>query len=122
MVESEWLRARALRLQMYCRDYETGTIRDPKQFALLLCYQSMHERALYKALNEFQKLRNERKKEQIGFVSQTRVAELHSMKREVFEMKKQQFESKKNRFTTSNQSETNRKEAESKPETLEMAA
>ena len=95
MAESEWLRARAQRLQLYCHDLETGSIRDQKQFALLLRYQSMHDRAFCKALSELQKLRNEKKKEEIGFVSQTRSAEVHNMKKEAFEMKKQQFEIKK---------------------------
>jgi hypothetical protein len=115
MAESEWLRARAQRLQVYCHDPENGTIRDPKQFALLLRYQSMHERAFYKAINELQKLRNERRKEEIGFVSQKRFAELHSMRKEAFEMKK-------SRFAPAPQPETKPTEAESRPETLEMAA
>ena len=48
MAESEWLRNRAMRLQMYCYDIETGDIANEKQLALLLRYQSMHERAFYR--------------------------------------------------------------------------
>jgi hypothetical protein len=122
MVESEWLRNRALRLQVACHDRETGMIRDEKQLPLLLRYESMHERAFYRAVNELQKLRNEKKKEQIGFVSQKRSAELHSMKQEAFEMKKQQFEMKKSRASQPAQPEIKPTAAESRPETLEMAA
>jgi hypothetical protein len=122
MVEAEWLRNRAVRLQLCCHSLETGAITDPTKLALLLRYQSMHERAFYKAIHELQKLRNETKKEQIGFVSQKRLAELHTMKKEAFEMKKQAFESKKNRVATSTPPESNPTAAESRPETLEMAA
>jgi len=122
MVESEWLRNRSLRLQVPCHDFETGGIRDEKQLSLLLRYESMHGRAFYKALNELQKLRNEKKKEQIGFVSQKRLAELHSMKQEAFAMKKQQFEMKKNHSASVPQTEIKPAAADSRPETLEMAA
>ena len=122
MVESEWLRNRALCLQMRCYDSETGMIGDEKQLALLLRYESMHERAFYKALNELQKLRKEKTKEQIGFVSQKRAAEVHTMKQETFEMKKQQFEMKKSRASQSAQPEIKPAAAESRPGTLETAA
>jgi Mn-containing catalase len=122
MVESEWLHNRALYLQVTCHDIETGVIRDEKQLALLLRYESMHSRAFYKALNELQKLRNEKKKEQIGFVSQKRSAELHCMKQEAFEMKKEQFEMKKSRASQPAQPEIKPTAAESRPDSLEMAA
>ena len=122
MVESEWLRNRALCLQMRCYDSETGMIGDEKQFALLLRYESMHERAFYKAVNELQKLRKEKRKEEIGFVSQKRSAEVHAIKQEAFEMKKQQFEMKKSRSTQPAQSEIQPTAADSRPESLEMAA
>ena len=122
MVESEWLRNRALCLQMRCYDSETGMIGDEKQFALLLRYESMHERAFYKAVNELQKLRKEKRKEEIGYVSQKRSAEVHTMKQEAFEMKKQQFEMKKSRSTQPAQSEIQPTAADSRPESLEMAA
>jgi hypothetical protein len=122
MVESEWLRNRALCLQMRCYDSETGMIGDEKQLALLLRYESMHERAFYKAVNELQKLRKEKKKEEIGFVSQTRAAAVHAMKEEAFEMKKQQFEMKKSRSAQPAQPETKPTAAESRLESLEMAA
>ncbi len=70
MAESEWLRARAIRLQKWCHDQKTGMVHFLKDFALYLRYQTTHERAFYKALNELQKLRNEKRKEQIGFEAQ----------------------------------------------------
>jgi hypothetical protein len=126
MVEHEWLRARAVRLQdLSCCVLNNGKIADPKEFALYLRYQSMHERGFYKALNELQKLRNEKRNEQIGFVSQTRAAEALNLKQQQFEMKKQQFELKKNRAAGVPQPENTRKEtpqAESSPATFETAA
>ena len=122
MVESEWLRNRALRLQVACHDRETGMIRDEKQLPLLLRYESMHERAFYRAVNELQKLRKEKKREEIGFVSQKRAAEVHAMKEEAFQMKKQQFEMKKSRSTQPAQPEIKPTAADSRPESLEMAA
>ena len=69
MAQHECLRARALRFQNTCL-FEDQHIIATQQFALYLRYQTTHERAFYKALNELQKLRNERTKEQIGFESQ----------------------------------------------------
>jgi hypothetical protein len=89
MAEHEWLRARALRLQAYCTEaLTTGQVVNEKHFALYLRYETTHERAFYRCLNELQKLRNQKTKEQIGFVSQKRAAELHEMKKETFEWKK----------------------------------
>ena len=122
MVESEWLRNRALCLQMRCYASETGMIDNEKQLALLLRYESMHERAFYKAVNELQKLRKEKKKEEIGFVSQTRAAAVHAMKEEAFKMKKQQFEMKKSRSSQPAQPDIDPKVADSRPDSLEMAA
>ena len=54
MTESEWLRARALRLQ--AGSLEVGL---EKSFALFLRYETTHERAFYKALNELQSIRKQ---------------------------------------------------------------
>jgi hypothetical protein len=89
MIEHEWLRARAVRLSERCCSLDDGKVFDQKAFALYLRYQTMHERGFYKALNELQKLRNERRKQEIGFVSQKRAAEAHEMKKAAFEFKKQ---------------------------------
>jgi hypothetical protein len=88
MAESDWLRARALRFQTLCHDKESGHVLLQKEFALYLRYQTTHERAFYKALTELQKLRNEKRNEQIGFESQKRASEVHEMKKQVFEWKK----------------------------------
>jgi ribosomal protein L29 len=97
MWEAEWLRIRAIFFQTMCLDPETGFLREEKRFALFLRYQTTHERAFYKALNELQKLRNEKRNREIGFESQKRSAETHEIKKECHNLKKQEFELKKQR-------------------------
>lgn len=104
MAQHEWLRARALRLQQTCL-LEDEHVLATEQFGLYMRYQTTHERAFYKALSELQKLRSERRKEQIGFESQKRqevveqrAAEAHNLKKQEFELKKRAFELKEERF------------------------
>jgi len=72
MAQSYWLRQRALNLQEMCFNRETPMcdIDREKQLALYLRYQTTHDRAFSKALDQFQKLRAEKRKEEIGFESQ----------------------------------------------------
>jgi hypothetical protein len=112
LAQHEWLRTRALRLQQTCFDANLQ-IKDPRQFALFLRYQTTHERAFYKALTELQKLRAEKRKEQIGFelqerqqASEQRAAEAHNLKKQAFRLKKQALELKKERPASPNQPET----------------
>jgi hypothetical protein len=129
MWESEWLRIRAIFFQTMCLDPESGFLREEKRFALFLRYQTTHERAFYKALNELQKLRNEKTKEQIGFESQKRSAETHEIKKETHNLKKQEFELKKQRAAQPVQPKKGEKQpaasapnSETTSEPLEMAA
>src|SRR5579863_2693732 len=103
MAESEWLRARAVRLQTDTLFYDQ--IGSPQKLALFLRYQTTHERAFYKALNELQKLRKERTKAEIGFESQklkqaaeTRAGEALNLRKEAHNLKKEEFEFKKETF------------------------
>jgi hypothetical protein len=64
MAQHYWLKQRALRLQAQCFDG------DEKTLGLYLRYQTTHERAFYKALNTLVKLRADKRKAEIGFVSQ----------------------------------------------------
>jgi hypothetical protein len=129
MVEHEWLRARAVRLGEDCCLLKNGEIVNHKAFALCLRYQTTHERAFYKALNELQKLRNERRKEQIGFESQKRAEAAEQRAAEALNLKKQEFELKKQRATRQNHTRKSEKETsewmptpETSPGNLEMAA
>jgi len=65
MAQAWWLRSRALVLQNSCFADSV----DEKQLALYLRYQTTHERAFYKALNTFLKLRAEKRRSEIGFES-----------------------------------------------------
>ena len=64
MAQHYWMKQRALRLQTLCSDG------DEKSLALYLRYQTTHERAFHKALDTLVKLRAEKRKAEIGFVSQ----------------------------------------------------
>ena len=89
LAEHHWLRHRAMRLEEACFDYTTGQILDERKLALYLRYQTTHERAFHKALNDLLKLRAEKRKAEIGFerqqhaqADQTRRQERHEMKKE----------------------------------------
>jgi hypothetical protein len=89
MAEHHWLRHRAMRLEHSCFDYTTGELIDERKLALYLRYQTTHERAFHKALNDLLKLRAEKRKAEIGFerkqhaqADQTRRQERHEMKKE----------------------------------------
>ena len=68
MAQRYWLMQRARRLQTLCFDMDAGA--GEKKLALFLRYQTTHERAFYKSLNTLLKLRADKKKQEIGFVSQ----------------------------------------------------
>ncbi|MBV8807446.1 MAG: hypothetical protein JO033_02130 [Acidobacteriaceae bacterium] len=71
MAEHHWLSQRALYLQGFCFN-EVGGCDNDAHLALYLRYQTTHERAFHKCLNDLLKLKAEKRKEQIGFVSQER--------------------------------------------------
>ena len=120
MAESEWLRARAVRLQTDTLFYDQ--IGSPQKLALFLRYQTTHERAFYKALNELQKLRKERTKAEIGFESQKLKQAAETRASEALNLKKQEFEFKKEVFHTKNERLQTPKVSEIGPGDLEIAA
>ncbi|HSU60745.1 MAG TPA: hypothetical protein VLI55_15645 [Bryobacteraceae bacterium] len=69
MAQAWWLRTRALSLQDTCF---TDDAVDQKQLALYLRYQTTHDRAFHKSLDQLLKLRAEKRKAEIGFESQQR--------------------------------------------------
>ena len=68
MAQHFWLARRAMLLQEVC--FEVDIEDFEKRMALYLRYQTTHERAFHKCADELRKLRNEKRKEQIGFESQ----------------------------------------------------
>jgi hypothetical protein len=83
MAQYHWLRDRAMTLQQGCFDAETGKISDQKSFALYLRYETTHQRAFHKCLNDLLKLRAEKPKQQIGFESHRRQQEQHAIKKQL---------------------------------------
>lgn len=85
MAQHHWLSLRATVLQETCFTQEYPDCDQEKKLALYIRYQTTHERAFYKALNELAKLRAEKRKAEIGFESQdhqhaaeTRKQEMHA--------------------------------------------
>jgi hypothetical protein len=89
LAEHHWLRHRAMRLEHSCFDYHTGELIDDRKLALYLRYQTTHERAFHKALNDLLKLRAEKRKAEIGFERKQRVEADQLRKQERHEMKKE---------------------------------
>ena len=88
MAQHYWLKQRALRLQTFCFDDDGNC--DEKSLGLYMRYQTTHDRAFYKALNTLLKLRADKKKSEIGFVSQQRQTEEHARK-QAAEKRKQEL-------------------------------
>ena len=95
MAQSHWLRKRAITLQHMCFHHDAPIAEEPKDLALYLRYQTTHDRAFYRALNQLQKLRAEKRKEENGFVSQELKAaaearqRLHDQRKEAHEKRKE---------------------------------
>jgi hypothetical protein len=103
MVQHEWLRARALRLQNLYFTPGEGAISE-KRFALFIRYETTHERGFFTCLRELQNLRKEARKTGIGFESQKlkqaaeqRAGETLELKKQVFEWQKEVVQMKKDR-------------------------
>jgi hypothetical protein len=75
MAQHHWLRQRALHLESCCYDPATGQIVDEKQLALLLRYQTTHERGFQKAMNDLLKLRAAKRKERLDEAALSKRAE-----------------------------------------------
>ena len=90
MAQSYWLSKRALHVQdECCTDAELSLDEQQKQLALFIRYQTTHDRAFHRSLNDLLKLRAERRKAEIGFESQRR-AEADHIRREAAEKRKQE--------------------------------
>jgi low affinity Fe/Cu permease len=70
MAQHQWLAQRALVLQDMCFQRDIPACDDDKKLSLYLRYQTTHERAHHKYLEQLMKLRGEQRKKEIGFESQ----------------------------------------------------
>lgn len=74
MSQHQWLSQRALLLQNLCFDPGSPVCTEEKQLALYLRYQTTHERAFHKYVDQLLKIRKEKRNTEIGFESQKRQA------------------------------------------------
>lgn len=72
MAQHFWLVQRSLKLQERCFQPDLPGKEADSKLTLYLRYQTTHDRAFRQASDELRKLRNERRKAQIGFESQKR--------------------------------------------------
>jgi hypothetical protein len=94
MAQHYWLSRRALSLQETCFDHELPLCEQEKQLALYLRYQTTHDRAFQRCSDELRKLRNEKRKAEIGFESQQR-KQKQDARREAEEARRQANENRK---------------------------
>jgi len=83
MAEHHWLSQRALLLQNLCFQIEEPACQSSdheKQLALYMRYQTTHQRAFHKCLDQLLKLRAARQKEERGFESQKQKQEIHEVR------------------------------------------
>src|SRR5690242_15002843 len=72
MAQALWLSKRAQMLQHVTFNHEIPVCDDPTQLGHYLGYQTPHERAVHKCLNQLLKRRPEKRRQEIGFESQER--------------------------------------------------
>ena len=89
MAQHYWLSQRAVFLQQRCFDRDLPVCADERQLALLLRYQTTHERAFERCTAELRKIRNQRRKDRIGFESQKQKA-AQEARREASEKRRQE--------------------------------
>ena len=94
MAQHFWLAQRAVLLQEICFDRETPHCDCQKQLALYLRYQTTHERAFERCVKELRNIRNESRKQKIGFESQKR-KQAEEARREANETRRQAAETRK---------------------------
>ena len=94
MAQHHWLTRRALFLQETCFSPEMPLCEQEKQLALYLRYQTTQERAFDRCASELRKLRNEKRKAEIGFESQKR-KQAEEARREANENRRQAAENRK---------------------------
>ena len=106
MAQSEWLRARALRLQNDLLQ-DAGKNVDPAKLAIFLRYETTHERNFHRSLKELLTFRQQRRNAEIGFESQklkqaaeVRASEGMNLKKEAQILKREEFEFKKTMIQT----------------------
>jgi hypothetical protein len=75
MAQHYWLRQRAMRLQHCTMDQKRPTCEYPKELPLYIRYQTTHERAFHKCLNELLKLRAGKRKERLDEAALSQRAE-----------------------------------------------
>ena len=90
MAQHFWLAQRAVLLQEPCFDRELPICEQQKLMALYLRYQTTHERTFERCVKELRTLRNESRKQKIGFDSQKR-KEAEEARREANENRKQEL-------------------------------
>jgi hypothetical protein len=83
LAQHYWLRQRAIRLQHCTMDQQRPTCEYPKELPLYIRYQTTHERAFHKCLDQLAKLRAEKRKAEIGFESQERTRQAEARKQEL---------------------------------------
>ena len=90
MAQALWLGKRALLLQELTFKIEMPVCLDEKQLALYIRYQTTHDRAFHRSLNQLLKLRAEKRKQEIGFESQQQ-KKADQTRREAVENRKQEL-------------------------------
>jgi hypothetical protein len=90
MAQGLWLGKRALLLQEVTFNLEMPACIDEKQLALFIRYQTTHDRAFHKCLDQLLKLRAEKRKQEIGFESQ-KYKQADQTRREAAEKRKQEL-------------------------------
>jgi hypothetical protein len=86
MAQHFWLSQRAQMLVDLSMDLD-NSVKQEKQFALFLRYQTTNDRAFHKCLDQLLKLRAEKRKNEIGFESQKQKELAEERKREAHEAK-----------------------------------
>jgi hypothetical protein len=93
-----WISARAARLQEAAMPQATGAELDSKALSLYLRYQTTHDRAFQRCIRELRAIKNDRRRQEIGFESQKR-AQAQEFRRDNEELRRQEMHEARLRAT-----------------------
>jgi hypothetical protein len=103
--EHHWIGARALRLQETVMPQTPEAQPDTSALNLYMRYQTSHDRAFQRCIRELRAIKNDRRREQIGFESQKRAAaqeyrrDNEELRREAQEVRRQEMHEARLRAT-----------------------
>jgi hypothetical protein len=92
--EHHWFSGRAVRLQESLMPQALGAPVDSKALSLYVRYQTTNDRAFQRCIQQLRSIKNDRRREQVGFESQKRAVAAEIRRQEIHEARLRELESR----------------------------